>query len=247
MTQQESASGRDASVTVRIDLLKVEIRIEPRVNAEDNSTMTFTDNKKNTLKSIENLAAASSQASGGSNLGSSNLSGSISGNLSAVGVTNWDKLPSFNSKHSQKGHSLQERIFDRVAECTVCGGLIWGLAPQGLTCQACDVSIHHRCKSGLKEACTKESKSSNLNRGSVSNVSMSASAGTPPNITSFSVPRSSCSMNSPASVSQYPYLPEPTNSSDVNMNMCKVYDHGFDIHRRMSSKRYARTYLVNWC
>ncbi|VUZ54066.1 unnamed protein product [Hymenolepis diminuta] len=180
-------------------------------------------------KSIENLAAASSQASGGSTLGSSNLSGSISGNLSAVGITNWDKLPSFNSKvkskssnalfgswksrHSQKGHSLQERIFDRVTECTVCGGLIWGLAPQGLTCQACDVSIHHRCKSSLKETCTKESKSSNLSRISVSNVSMSASAGTPPKISSFSVPRSSCSMNSPASVSQYPYLPEPTNSS----------------------------------
>ncbi|VDN97936.1 unnamed protein product [Rodentolepis nana] len=126
------------------------------------------------------------------------------------------------TQHSQKGHSLQDRSFDRVAECSVCGGLIWGLAPQGLTCQACDISIHHRCKSGLKEACTKDSKSSNLSRSSVSNVSMSASSGTPPNITSFSVPRSSSTMNSPASSSQYPTLPEQTNSSGLLSQMNRI-------------------------
>ncbi|VDL58394.1 unnamed protein product [Hymenolepis diminuta] len=74
----------------------------------------------------------------------------------------------------------------------------------------------------MKETCTKESKSSNLSRISVSNVSMSASAGTPPKISSFSVPRSSCSMNSPASVSQYPYLPEPTNSSGLLSQMNRI-------------------------
>ncbi|KAM7537615.1 hypothetical protein Aperf_G00000075578 [Anoplocephala perfoliata] len=191
-------------------------------------------------KSIENLSAASSQTTGGAGLGSSNLSGSISANLASAGVTNWDKLASFNAKlkskssnalfgswkskiieaaftqHSQKGHSLQERIFDRVAECTVCGGLIWGLAPQGLTCQACDVCVHHRCKSGLKETCTKEGKSSSAGRGSVTNVSMNTSSGNPPGATSFSVPRSSSIINSPASISQYPYPPEPANSSAGN-------------------------------
>lgn len=54
------------------------------------------------LRSIENLSAASSQTAGGFGLSSSNLSGSISSNLASVGVTNWDKLPSFNAKLKSK-------------------------------------------------------------------------------------------------------------------------------------------------
>uniref|UniRef100_A0A5K3EZ07 Phorbol-ester/DAG-type domain-containing protein n=1 Tax=Mesocestoides corti TaxID=53468 RepID=A0A5K3EZ07_MESCO len=173
-------------------------------------------------KSIENLSAASTQSAGGSGLGSSTLSGSMSNSLATLGVINWEKLPTFNAKlksksssvifgswktrHSQKGHSLQDRIFDRTAECVVCGGLLWGLAPQGLACQGCDINVHYKCKSGLKEPCTKDTKSSSISRGSITNLAMSSSVGSP----SGPLPASrSGTLSSPISPSQYPSPPEP--------------------------------------
>ncbi|CDS41890.1 protein kinase c eta type [Echinococcus multilocularis] len=181
-------------------------------------------------KSIENLAAVSTQVAGGTGLGSTNLSGSMSSGLATIGAINWGKLPSFNAKlkskssnvifgswktkiieaaftqHSQKGHSLQEHIFDRITECAVCGGLIWGLAPQGLSCQVCDISVHHRCRAGLRESCAKDNRFYSASRGSISNVGMSVSPGISPITTASSVSRSGV-LNSGT------YLPESTNAS----------------------------------
>ncbi|KAL5968791.1 Protein kinase C theta type [Taenia solium] len=174
-------------------------------------------------KSIENLTAASIQVSSGTSLGSTNLSGSLSSGLATIGAINWNKLPSFNAKlkskssntifgswktrHPQKGHSLQERIFDRTTECAVCGGLIWGLAPQGLSCQACDVSVHHRCRVGLRESCAKDNRSSVASRCSIFNVGPSTSSGISSIATASSSPCSGI-LNSGA------YPPELANVSE---------------------------------
>ncbi|KAL5110789.1 hypothetical protein TcWFU_008386 [Taenia crassiceps] len=183
--------------------------------------------KNSFAKSIENLAAASTQISGGTSLSSTSLSGSMSSGLATISAINWDKLPSFNAKlksrssnamfgsrktrHSQKGHSLQERIFERIAECAVCGGLVWGLAPQGLSCQACDVSVHHRCRAGLQESCAKDKELCVASRCSVLNVGLSTSPTISSITTASSFPRWGM-LNSGA------YLPELANVSVTQGN-----------------------------
>ncbi|VDK69292.1 unnamed protein product [Dibothriocephalus latus] len=112
----------------------------------------------NCATSIENLAAqATGGRAGNTNLTTHAYTGSLASGLAFVGTIKWHKLPCFNSKiktktpsaaifgrmkstTSVKGHNLQERCFERIAECAVCGELLWGLAPQGYSCQTgpCD-------------------------------------------------------------------------------------------------------------
>ncbi|BHF65925.1 hypothetical protein SprV_0200893900 [Sparganum proliferum] len=146
-------------------------------------------------RSIENLAAqATGGRAGASNLNSHALSGSLSSGLPLVGTIKWQKLPCFNSKiksktpsaaifgrmkstNSIKGHNLQERCFERIAECAVCEELLWGLAPQGFSCQNCDLCVHQKCKSSIKDNCPKDNKmrasSNNITGNSVSPVGSS--------------------------------------------------------------------------
>uniref|UniRef100_A0A0X3PTQ9 Phorbol-ester/DAG-type domain-containing protein n=1 Tax=Schistocephalus solidus TaxID=70667 RepID=A0A0X3PTQ9_SCHSO len=127
-------------------------------------------------RSIENLAAqATGGRSGASSLNSHAFTGSLSSSLPFVGTIKWHKMPCFNSKiktktpsaalfgrmkstTSVKGHNLQERCFERIAECAVCEELLWGLAPQGLSCQNCDLCAHQKCKSNIKDNCQKDNK-----------------------------------------------------------------------------------------
>ncbi|KAL7064723.1 hypothetical protein AAHC03_05555 [Spirometra sp. Aus1] len=146
-------------------------------------------------RSIENLAAqATGGRAGASNLNSHAFSGSLSSGLPFVGTIKWQKLPCFNSKiksktpsaaifgrmkstNSIKGHNLQERSFERIAECAVCEELLWGLAPQGFSCQNCDLCVHQKCKSSIKDNCSKDNKmrasSNNITGNSVSPVGSS--------------------------------------------------------------------------
>ncbi|CAL8092974.1 unnamed protein product [Calicophoron daubneyi] len=129
---------------------------------------------RNTLfaRSFENLSGSQL------GVGIGNATGSIGGSLSSTGSNMWTKLPSFCTrfkqkshshlfgsrklKYSQKNHSLQERAFEQVTECSICGHLLWGLAPQGLACNNCDLSVHSKCKSSIRDTCTKEGRRSTL-------------------------------------------------------------------------------------
>ncbi|CAH8447194.1 unnamed protein product [Dicrocoelium dendriticum] len=123
-------------------------------------------------RSVENLTASATA------IGVGNTTGSIGGGLTAAGNNLWTKLPHFCSKvktkshgylfgnrkvkYSHRNHSLTERPFERPVECGVCGQLLWGLSPQGLACNNCDLCVHSKCKLGIREACTKENRKSGI-------------------------------------------------------------------------------------
>nr|2ENZ_A Chain A, Protein kinase C theta type [Homo sapiens] len=37
--------------------------------------------------------------------------------------------------------------------CEHCGTLLWGLARQGLKCDACGMNVHHRCQTKVANLC----------------------------------------------------------------------------------------------
>lgn len=123
-------------------------------------------------RSVENLTSSTTFTGIGS------TTGSVGGGLIAAGSSLWTKLPHFCSKaktkshgylfgnrkvkYSHKNHSLMERPFERLTECGVCGHLFWGPNPQGLACHNCDLCVHNKCKLGIREACSKESRKSGI-------------------------------------------------------------------------------------
>lgn len=129
-------------------------------------------------RSFENLSG--SNLNHESNLLSSKTNtGSIGNELSLAGSALWIKPTYFctklkqkshsygftgrKNKYSIKGHTFQERALDRIAECWICGNLLWGLAPQGLLCNNCNIAVHLKCKSNLRETCSKELRKSFAN------------------------------------------------------------------------------------
>ncbi|TPP61640.1 Protein kinase c eta type [Fasciola gigantica] len=126
-------------------------------------------------RSFENLTASAL----GSGTGIGSGTGSIGGGLSTAGSNLWTKMGYFGTKvkqkqhsghlfgsrkvkHSLKNHNLHERAFERVTDCWACGRLLWGLAPQGLACNNCNLSVHTKCKSNIRETCTKEGRRSTM-------------------------------------------------------------------------------------
>ncbi|KAF5403276.1 hypothetical protein PHET_03431 [Paragonimus heterotremus] len=117
-------------------------------------------------RSVENLTAS----------GVANVTGSVAGGLSVAGSGLWNKLQHFCAKLKQKshgnpfstrkvkykGHTVHERAFEQLVDCWVCGQLLWGLAPQGLACSNCDLSVHNKCKVNIRETCTKDGRKSGL-------------------------------------------------------------------------------------
>uniref|UniRef100_A0A5K4F545 Phorbol-ester/DAG-type domain-containing protein n=1 Tax=Schistosoma mansoni TaxID=6183 RepID=A0A5K4F545_SCHMA len=115
-------------------------------------------------RSFENLTTSA--------LGLGSVSGSIGSGLSSAGSHLWTKLTPYcakskqkshsllnrKSKWSHKGHSFYEYTYERIADCGVCGFLLWGLSSQGFNCNNCDLFIHLKCKNGIRDHCSREGR-----------------------------------------------------------------------------------------
>ncbi|CAH8465217.1 unnamed protein product [Schistosoma guineensis] len=115
-------------------------------------------------RSFENLTTSA--------LGLGSVSGSIGSGLSSAGSHLWTKLTPYCAKSKQKSHSLLNRkskwshkghlfyeyTYERIADCGVCGFLLWGLNSQGFNCNNCDLFIHLKCKNGIRDHCSREGR-----------------------------------------------------------------------------------------
>lgn len=50
-------------------------------------------------------------------------------------------------------HSLTKRTFYKPTFCDLCGKLLYGLVKQGLECEGCHQTYHHRCKLDVPSNC----------------------------------------------------------------------------------------------
>ncbi|VDP88206.1 unnamed protein product [Echinostoma caproni] len=196
-------------------------------------------------RSFENLTA--SALGSGSGVGS----GSIGGGLSAAGSNLWMKVGYFGarmkqkqhsghlfgsrkSKHSQKNHNLHERAFERVADCWVCGRLLWGLAPQGLACNNCNLSVHVKCKSNIRETCTKEGRRSAVlshNGASVltPTITSTLTETTAPLANSAAVTRVQSTVVQPSSTEMLAHASngERSITDNLNMHQCSLSEFAY--------------------
>ncbi|CAH8487270.1 unnamed protein product [Heterobilharzia americana] len=119
-------------------------------------------------RSFENLTSSAL----GSAVGLGSVSGSIGSGLSSAGSNLWTKLTCYctkakqkshsllnrKTKWSHKGHSFYEYSYERIAECGICGFLLWGIHSQGFYCNNCDLFIHLKCKNGIRDQCSREAR-----------------------------------------------------------------------------------------
>lgn len=52
-----------------------------------------------------------------------------------------------------RGHHLGLRQYYETTHCNHCGNLIWGVAPQGYSCNDCGLHVHRGCAKSLDETC----------------------------------------------------------------------------------------------
>nr|CAH8830779.1 unnamed protein product [Trichobilharzia regenti] len=140
-------------------------------------------------RSFENLTSSAL----GNAVGLGNVSGSIGTGLSSAGSNLWTKLTPYcakakqkshsllnrKTKWSHKGHSFYEYSYERIAECGVCGFLLWGLNLQGFNCNNCDLFVHLKCKNGIRDQCSREGRRT----GGVSVNVLNGILGSIPNLT----------------------------------------------------------------
>ncbi|CAH8477941.1 unnamed protein product [Heterobilharzia americana] len=140
-------------------------------------------------RSFENLTSSAL----GSAVGLGSVSGSIGSGLSSAGSNLWTKLTCYctkakqkshsllnrKTKWSHKGHSFYEYSYERIAECGICGFLLWGIHSQGFYCNNCDLFIHLKCKNGIRDQCSREARRT----GGVSSNVLNGILGSIPNLT----------------------------------------------------------------
>ncbi|TNN10184.1 kinase c eta type [Schistosoma japonicum] len=140
-------------------------------------------------RSFENLTSSAL----GNAVGLGSVSGSIGSGLSSTGSHLWTKLTSYcakskqkshsllnrRTKWSHKGHSFYEYSYERIADCGICGFLLWGPNSQGFNCNNCDLFIHLKCKNGIRDHCSREGRKT----GSVSTNVLNGILGSIPNLT----------------------------------------------------------------
>ncbi|CAH8465235.1 unnamed protein product [Schistosoma guineensis] len=182
-------------------------------------------------RSFENLTTSA--------LGLGSVSGSIGSGLSSAGSHLWTKLTPYCAKSKQKSHSLLNRkskwshkghlfyeyTYERIADCGVCGFLLWGLNSQGFNCNNCDLFIHLKCKNGIRDHCSREGRRTT---GVTSANVLGGILGSIPNLTIDTHVPGNTSNQTNESCNKVPLNPSQIGSSDF-------IHHGCSIHRRCDS------------
>ncbi|KAH8851251.1 Protein kinase c eta type [Schistosoma japonicum] len=187
-------------------------------------------------RSFENLTSSAL----GNAVGLGSVSGSIGSGLSSTGSHLWTKLTSYcakskqkshsllnrRTKWSHKGHSFYEFSYERIADCGICGFLLWGPNSQGFNCNNCDLFIHLKCKNGIRDHCSREGRKT----GSVSTNVLNGILGSIPNLTVDTHVSSSTPTQINESCNKL-----PLNSGQVGSNDLIYHTTGFTAHRRCGS------------
>nr|CAH8820096.1 unnamed protein product [Trichobilharzia regenti] len=185
-------------------------------------------------RSFENLTSSAL----GNAVGLGNVSGSIGTGLSSAGSNLWTKLTPYcakakqkshsllnrKTKWSHKGHSFYEYSYERIAECGVCGFLLWGLNLQGFNCNNCDLFVHLKCKNGIRDQCSREGRRT----GGVSVNVLNGILGSIPNLT---VDTNTSGNNMNQTNEAYNKLSLPI----AHIGQNDVIYHSFTTHRRCGS------------